>query len=463
MNALRRILRYVTLGMLALLVVLSILGAFLGQEDATTTFNATPMAIYWVATLVLLVGGVFAFRSMLRRLGMGMMHLGCIVILAGGMWSSERGHDLRTRHLGEKRIRKAYMAVEQGRTTGALMDSMGNPAGTLPFQLKLHKFWVEYHEPAPTHWPLKFVRTVPDATGKDVQKQTTLDWRMGRPIDLPDSDVELTVLRYFDNNQYEPDPAGVVRVSAPEGETAEVPARPGATGTLERAGLTFEVGELLQVPPHQNMPPMYAVRITVRRPGQEDEKRLALSNETFARGTSPDGLILLLRPPNYNPNAKLPILHVRLRRGETIEEGLFAVNKAVWTDGYDWLPLTEIYRTEAAWRKAGEPALLLENPRAGMKGVKDFLAHLVVVEEGRERPETDKTIEVNDPLHYGGYHFYQNSYDSQAWGYTMLGVVADSALTVVYVGFILLMAGTAVHFWLGPVARAMRKGGRDGD
>ncbi len=463
MNALRRILMYVTLVMLAWLIGFSIYGAFVRQAEATEFFNSLPLAVYWVATLVLMIGAMAAFRSMLRRVGMGMMHLGCIAILAGGMWSSQRGHELRKDYLGETRFRKAYMAVEQGQTTGAVIDGMGKPVGTLPFQLKLHKFRVEYHTPAPKRWPLKFVRQVPGPGETETQTETELDWQLGRPIDLPDSDVELTVLRYFDNDQYQPDPGGMLRVTAPDGEVVEVSARRGTTGTLEKSGWTFEVGELLQIPPREGMPSMFAVRIIVHRAGQEDERRLAVSNETVARGMSTDGLILQLRAPNHNPNAKLPVLVVRLRRGETVEEGLFTTTERIWTDGYDWLPLTGIYRTEAAWRRAGEPSLLLESPRAGMKGVKDFLAHLVVVEEGKELPETDKTIEVNDPLHYGGYHFYQNSYDSRAWGYTVLGVVADSGLTVVYVGFILLMAGTAVHFWLGPVARAMRKGGRDGD
>jgi hypothetical protein len=463
MNALRRILRYVTLGGLALLVVLSIVGAFLGQTDADTFFNSWPLAVYWVATLLLLVGGLFAFRSMLRRVGMGMMHLGCIAILAGGMWSSEYGHDLRTRHLGETRIRKAWMPIDRGNTTGILTDARHRPTGAqLPFQLKLRKFWVEYHKPAPKHWPLSFMIESTDERGKTLRTTTELAWKLDQGLALPGSDIELTVLQYFDNDQYQPDPGGMIRVTVPDGETVEVPARPGTTGTLEQAGLTFEVGELGQVPPRQNMPPMFAARITVRRPGQDDEPRLALSNETFARETSPDGLILLLRTPNYNPNAKLPMLVIRLRRDETVREGLFAFDpNAAWSDGYDWLPLAEIYRTEAAWRRAGSPALLLENPR--IRGIKDFHAHLVVVEEGKELPKTDMTIEVNDPLHYGGYHFYQNSYDGGAWRYTMLRVIADSALTVVYVGFVLLMAGTAVHFWMGPVARAMRKGGRDGD
>jgi len=465
MNALRRILKYVTLGVLALLVVLSIVGAFLGQTKADGFFNSVPLAGYWVATLLLLVGAVFAFRSMLRRVGMGMMHLGCIAILAGGMWSSERGHELRARHLGEKRLRKAWMPIVQGNTTGILTDAWHKPTGErLPFQLKLRKFWVEYHQPAPEHWPLSFVRVSTDKRGKEVQTTMELDWKLNEPLELPETDLELTVLHYDVDDLYQPNPVGVVRVTAPDGETAEVPARPGATGKLERTDLTFEVEEVFAMRPHPKMPLLYVARMILRRPGQEPKRRRAVSNEGQARRDAADGPVLLFRTPNYNPNAKLPQLHVRVRRGETVRDTLFAVDpQAAWSPGYDWLPLTDLYPTEVAWRWAGRPALLLENPRAGMKGVKDFFAHLVVVEEGKELPETDKTIEVNDPLHYGGYHFYQNSYENRAWGYTMLGVVADSALTVVYVGFVLLMTGTAVHFWLGPVARAMRKGGRDGD
>ncbi|MGA2092204.1 MAG: cytochrome c biogenesis protein ResB [Sedimentisphaerales bacterium] len=59
-----------------------------------------------------------------------------------------------------------------------------------------------------------------------------------------------------------------------------------------------------------------------------------------------------------------------------------------------------------------------------------------------------KRIEVNKPLHFGGYLFYQQGYDSEAGQYTILGVVSDTGLTAVHIGFFLLCAGLFWNFWL---------------
>ena len=60
-----------------------------------------------------------------------------------------------------------------------------------------------------------------------------------------------------------------------------------------------------------------------------------------------------------------------------------------------------------------------------------------------------KTIEVNKPLHYGRFHFYQHSYDDQNHQYTVLSVASDSGLYCVYAGFLLLCLGTFWKLWFG--------------
>jgi len=77
--------------------------------------------------------------------------------------------------------------------------------------------------------------------------------------------------------------------------------------------------------------------------------------------------------------------------------------------------------------------------------VRDYFSDVVIVDGGKE--VVSKTIEVNKPLHYGGYHFYQHSYDSQAQRYTILSVTSDSGLYVVYCGYWLLMAGILWQLW----------------
>lgn len=78
--------------------------------------------------------------------------------------------------------------------------------------------------------------------------------------------------------------------------------------------------------------------------------------------------------------------------------------------------------------------------------VKDYYSDLVILENDTQT--TSKTIEVNHPLHYKGYHFYQDSYDSENGQYTILAVTSDSGLYAVYAGYILLCIGIVWQLWI---------------
>ncbi len=78
--------------------------------------------------------------------------------------------------------------------------------------------------------------------------------------------------------------------------------------------------------------------------------------------------------------------------------------------------------------------------------ISDYISDLQIIKDGKI--VVDKSIEVNKPLHFGGYHFYQHSYDSEAGRYSVLKVVSDTGLNAVYTGYILLCIGVFWHFWL---------------
>lgn len=52
------------------------------------------------------------------------------------------------------------------------------------------------------------------------------------------------------------------------------------------------------------------------------------------------------------------------------------------------------------------------------------------------------TVEVNSPVRHGGYTFYQDSYDRRHGAYTVLLVVRDPWLRVVWAGVVLLAIGS---------------------
>jgi len=89
-----------------------------------------------------------------------------------------------------------------------------------------------------------------------------------------------------------------------------------------------------------------------------------------------------------------------------------------------------------------EDKLLLSYQRV----ISDYVSRLQIIENNKIVAE--KNIEVNHPLAFGGYHFYQHSYDAQAGQYTVLAVVSDSGLDFVYAGYLMLCGGVFWHFGL---------------
>ena len=78
--------------------------------------------------------------------------------------------------------------------------------------------------------------------------------------------------------------------------------------------------------------------------------------------------------------------------------------------------------------------------------ISDYVSELQVIKN--KEVVAEKNIEVNHPLHFGGYHFYQHYYDARAGQYTLLMVVSDSGLNVVYAGFLMLCIGVFWQLWL---------------
>ncbi len=87
--------------------------------------------------------------------------------------------------------------------------------------------------------------------------------------------------------------------------------------------------------------------------------------------------------------------------------------------------------------------------------IRDYISDLKIISNGQTLAE--KSIEVNHPLHFGGYHFYQHSYDDKAGEYSVLLVCSDSGLNLIYAGYLLLGCGAFWHFWLRHIFKASNK------
>ena len=92
-------------------------------------------------------------------------------------------------------------------------------------------------------------------------------------------------------------------------------------------------------------------------------------------------------------------------------------------------------------------------------GVRDYYSDLTVLDY-EEKVQLRQQIEVNRPLHYRGYHFYQSSYGREMVNtsagekmqeYTVVSVVSDSGLDIVFAGYLMLCCGVIWQCWLAPI------------
>jgi ResB-like family len=80
--------------------------------------------------------------------------------------------------------------------------------------------------------------------------------------------------------------------------------------------------------------------------------------------------------------------------------------------------------------------------------IKSFKSTLNLVSDGKVAGV--RTVEVNRPLRFKGYTFYQTGYNPDDLSWTSLRVVRDPGVPLVYAGFILMIAGLFVVFYLNP-------------
>ncbi|MBN2844112.1 MAG: cytochrome c biogenesis protein ResB, partial [Sedimentisphaerales bacterium] len=87
--------------------------------------------------------------------------------------------------------------------------------------------------------------------------------------------------------------------------------------------------------------------------------------------------------------------------------------------------------------------------------VKDYISHIMIIADSG-RHFGPYQIEVNKPLYFGGYHFYQHSFDQERGQFTILTVASDDGLWLVYAGYFLLLSGVFWHLWLDPLLKRKR-------
>jgi len=320
---------------ICLLTILSVFGAFYGAEKAKLVFNSIPLGIYWAGFAVLLVAAFVGFSRLLHKPGLFMLHAGCLLVLAGGMWGSQAGHQLQKRFLDSQKIPSGYMVIYEGESEKHIFaEDFKQTLGELPFSIKLKDFRLEYYPADEDSVPRLYIKT---HEGEVLQ----LIAKVGEEISLGQSKAKLRIVRTFGNFKIQTENGK--RIVTDEGQGQENP----------------------------------AVEVEIEVPDGNSYIRYVF--ERFAGFSHGENLLQL--------------------------------------------------------------SYVLQGPQI----IRDYFSDVVIIENGKE--VAGKSIEVNHPLHYGGYHFYQHSYDSQAGKYTILSVTSDSGLYAVYGGYWLLCVGVLWQFW----------------
>jgi hypothetical protein len=142
-----RAVMWVALAMMALLIFLSVYGAFLGPYQAKTFFNSPALSAYWLTLMVLLVTAFVVFCRPVRLPGFFLIHVGCILVLAGALWGSGTGLKIQNQLFGTDKIQTGRMIIFEGDAENRIRLEDSDQIKELPFHIKLKDFRIEYYKP----------------------------------------------------------------------------------------------------------------------------------------------------------------------------------------------------------------------------------------------------------------------------------------------------------------------------
>lgn len=395
---------WIGLVLIIVLLLLSVYGAFIGAERAKSFFNSLPVVVYWGIFGLALVVGLVAFRRLLRVPGLLLMHAGCILILIGGAWGSMLGYRLS----GNDKIREGQMVIYEGQTSNQVRAEMKRLLFSLggEFEHSLHSQTVPQElrqEFEKEQSPLSENATIRVEQADSIwsitddlkeyyvrKEQGKLKFYLtGEMRDLPFS----IKLHDFRIEYYEP---AYLQVETGEGQSKTVAAE---------VGNEIDLGEKLGT------------------------ARIVRMFENFKMSIE-GGKRVVFEDPNPGLN---PALEVQITKpdGQVSTQYVFSL-----MPGFSH----------------SEGGVKLIYSRPVNRAISDYISELEVTDK-QGKVVAAKDIEVNHPLRYGGYHFYQSFYDPEAGRYTVLSVYSDTGLTIVYTGYWMLCLGVIWHLWLRHIVK----------
>lgn len=435
---------------MAVITVASAVGTFIEQTPRSEGpeavldllgFTALYQSWWFLCLLTLLLLNIVCcvtsrVKWLKRRPGMLLVHTSAVLIATGALIGTVWGD-------------KGVLQLYEGQKSNIFVkwSRSGEPMEVgLGFSIGLDDFILEQYESNPN--PLILLRE----KGHDHHEQ--IPGVEGHTQTVAHGKFEVEVLRVLPHFQMEQDEGKVtpfIVVKEPDGDATErVPGTEGHSQPVFEG--KFEV-EVLRVVPHFSMPDTKTREIV----SLSDKYVNPGIQVKITQGDMEDTRWLFsLYPGMHMTENKVPLdatFHVE--RDETdIRPGEITSASDRWENPAAEIKIVHEGKEETRWLFARHPnvhmkpgELPIEAQFSVNRGgpIKDFKSVLYVEDDGKKVVE--KTIEVNDPLKYGGFTFYQSSYDQEGLKWTGLQVVKDPGVIIVYIGFTMLCIGMVIDLY----------------
>ncbi len=177
MRGFRKYMMIVSMLLVAFLTHMSVCGAFIGGRKgipaAKALFNSTPMAIFWCALLAVLLISLIAYPSLRKRPLMLAMHLGCCLIIGGGLWGSDWSHE----HFKSEDIPRSrgVILLRSGEVSSMLFDEEMKSHERLPFTVRMLQTMATHYDNNPEGMVKDYYSTLQIWKDRQLVKMGTIE------------------------------------------------------------------------------------------------------------------------------------------------------------------------------------------------------------------------------------------------------------------------------------------------
>lgn len=430
----------------------------------------------WWYVLLFLLMIISLVKISLRRelswtnLGFHLAHLGPVIILFGFWWDYYAGFRGLIQLVKGKETNHVWV---YHRNTNRVQDSL-----KLDFKLLLNHFETQKFEPdhriqiwERSSTPPKPREALNTASSRIL---TTLPLKIDKPWKIYNSDISFELKEFYPNFYFEysypndkdsveaKDPGILIEIRTPHGSnivqlSGNQPGKNQMNDPILRTTFEFywelpdDLSEKIELPvPNQNWEGKNKIILA----GKEKKIYEIYQGKLTTRDLSSNTLF----PIHGNDKSHYSIVHL-YPDAQYLSAGPATKNELQQN------PVARLEISRDAWDKT-QDAFIFPHKGEGngqylIPGTSYFLALESIKDQETKYWKSDlsildrngstvrqRSIKVNEPMLYKGYRFYQTDYDPNNPNYSGIGVSYTPGLMVIYFGFILLVVGIFMLFYM---------------